>query len=633
MSDYISLANDLKRVVNAAPLVIFQVNSKGTFTLSDGGGLKILGLEPGQIVGLSVFDVYKDYPIITSSFKKILEDGKDVQFSVVINENVYFETKLTAIIQGGKILGANGVATDISEQKSLETELINSEERYRILVESAPFGILVMQNAVIQYANKKLVKIFGYENLSDVIGKPGIIFLSPKVREKLLKRALNREKGGEEPKSYESIGLKKSGEEFPMAVNMEQINYNGKPAVMGFYQDITEQKRTEKQNQFMIKQLIHTQKLESLGILAGGIAHDFNNLLVGIMGYASLISDKIDPESPIYEYISKIEKTSKLASDLTRQMLNYSGKGQFQKEVVSLKDLIEDYKNLLRSSVSKSNDLIFKLEDNLPLIEVDTTQIRQVIINLVTNASEAIDHHYGIITISLTKVFLEKDEDFITFHAPLNPGTYLVLEVEDNGKGIESDNFEKIYDPFFTTKVTGRGLGLAVVHGIVMGHHGTIKVTSEIGKGTSFRVFLPVKEGLKIETSTPLPKLKKETKKGTILICDDEEIVADVASKMLQELNYKIIFAKDGNESISKYIDNQNKIDLVLLDLTMPKLSGEEVFVKIREIDPQAKIILSSGYSKKEAMLKFSGMNLSGFIQKPYRFQDLVRIVNELVQE
>ena len=273
------------------------------------------------------------------------------------------------------------------------------------------------------------------------------------------------------------------------------------------------------------------------------------------------------------------------------------------------------------------------MEDHLPLIEVDTTQIRQVIINLVANASEAITHNNGIISISLTEVFLEKDEDLITFHAPLNRGTYLVLEVKDNGKGIEGDNLEKIYDPFFTTKITGRGLGLAVVHGIAVGHHGTIKVTSEIGKGTSFKVFLPVKEGLKLETSTPLPNLIKKTKKGTILICDDEEIVADVASKMLQELNYKVIFAKDGIESISMYKDNRNEIDLVLLDLTMPKLSGEEVFLKIREIEPQAKIILSSGYSKKDAMLKFSGMNLSGFIQKPYRFQDLVRIVNEFVQE
>ena len=491
MPQFIPSDTDLKRVVNSAPLIIFQVDTNGIFTLSEGAALTMIGLKSGEAIGLSIYDLYKDYPIILSSFKSVLKTGKDAQYSVAISDKLYFETKLTPVKQKGVIVGVNGVAYDISEQKFLENELTNSEIRYRTFVESAPFGILVTQDTITQYFNDKFTEIFGYKDKSEFTPKPTIYLFAPKVREMIIQRFVNRAKGIQQPNSYETIGLKKSGEEFPLLITVADIDYLGKKAQLYFLQDITEQKKAEEQNKLIMKQLMQSQKLESLGILAGGIAHDFNNLLVGIIGYTSLILNKIDSDSDIYDYISKIEKTSKLASDLTKQMLNYSGKGQFKKEIISIKDLIYDNEQLFKSAVSKSNQLIFKFENELPLIELDTTQIRQVILNLVSNASESIEHYDGIITVSFSKQEISDKSEEIKIRN-VNPGLYLVITVQDNGKGIEQKNIEKIFDPFFTTKHTGRGLGLAVVHGIVNGHNGVIQDHSTINNGTTNKIYLPI---------------------------------------------------------------------------------------------------------------------------------------------
>ena len=630
MPQFIPSDTDLKRVVNSAPLIIFQVDTNGIFTLSEGAALIMIGLKSGEAVGLSIYDLYKDYPLILNSFKHVLTTGEDVQFSVAISDKLFFETKMTPVKQHDTVVGVNGVSYDISEQKFLENELTDSEIRYRTFVESAPFGILLTQDTITQYFNDKFTQIFGYKDKTEFTPKPTIYLFAPKIREMIIQRFVNRAKGIQQPNSYETIGLKKSGEEFPILITVADIDYFGKKAQLYFLQDITEQKKAEEQNKLIMKQLMQSQKLESLGILAGGIAHDFNNLLVGIIGYTSLILNKIDSDSDIYDYISKIEKTSKLASDLTRQMLNYSGKGQFKKEVISIKDLIYDNEQLFKSAVSKSHQLIFNFENELPLIEIDTTQIRQVILNLISNASESIEHYDGIITVSFSKkgTFDEPEELKIL---NVKPGLYLVITVQDNGKGIEQKNIEKIFDPFFTTKHTGRGLGLAVVHGIINGHNGVIQVQSEINKGTKIIIYLPVKEGLeKKDTNTSKIDVKSK-KNGTILVCDDEEVVIDVASKMLEKLGFKVIIAHDGLESLNNYLCHQNTIDLVLLDLTMPKMGGEEVFFKIRDANPHAKIILTSGFNEKEVMVKFSGSPGTAFLQKPYSYPDLTKVVNEMM--
>lgn len=631
MPQFIPLENDLKRVVNSAPVIVFQIDKNGIFTLSEGAALKKINLKPGEAVGLSMYDLYKDYPLIINSIEKVLQTGEDIQFTVAISDTLFFDTKLTPVKQiDNEIVGVNGVSTDVSENHFLVDELIESEDRYRSFVESAPFGILVTFNTSTQFVNKKFAELFGYKDISEFDNKPNINFFAPRVRAEVLQKFINRAKGVEAQNSYETIGLRKDGTEFPLEITAINFTYQNKQAQMYFLQDITDKKKSEEQNKIMIKQLMQTQKLESLGILAGGIAHDFNNLLVGIMGYASLASSKIDPDSEIYELISKIEKTSKLASDLTHQMLNFSGKGQFKKEVLSLNSLIVENEDLFKTAVSKLHELSFNLDNDLPLVEVDTTQIRQVILNLLTNASEAIDHSHGKITVTLKQHYLTQESIGKIFNPNIQPGKYLILTVQDNGKGVTKEIIEKIFDPFFTTKTTGRGLGLSVVQGIIHGHNGAIKVESELDKGTLVTLCLPVKEGLQIEETKEVEEKLQENKVKSILICDDEETVLDVASKMLTNMGYNVLVAQDGLESISIYKNNQNTIDLILLDLTMPKLGGEEVFHKIREITPKIKIILSSGFNQKDVLLKFSDSELSGFLQKPYTYSDLINCIKNL---
>ena len=633
MPHFISLENDLNRVVNSAPLIIFQIDRNGIFTLSEGKALQKLGLRSGQVVGQSMYELYKPWPLIIHSFEEVLKTGKDIEFTVTITEDpeMIFETKMTAVKQGNEIVGVNGVALDVSERKILENELIESEERYRSFVQSAPFGILVTQDGKTKFVNDKFAKLFGYNNVSEFSSQPNLSFFPLNIREELLKKFNNREKGISEPNSFETFGLRKDGNEFPIQVTAQDINYFGKTAQMYFLQDITDKKRAEEQNQIMMKKLMNTQKLESLGILAGGIAHDFNNLLVGIMGFATLALSKIDSDSPIYDYLTYIEKSSKLASDLTRQMLNYSGKGQFTKETLLIKDLMDENKELFKTAVSKSHELIFEIDDNLPLIEVDETQIRQVILNLLVNASESIDHPNGKITFTISKMVIENDTILTHYPFNLDPGLYLELKVKDNGRGIPKDIQEKIFDPFFSTKMTGRGLGLAVVQGIVRGHKGAINVEGQDGVGTTFKIYLPVKEGLRLESTISKEIFKKETKSGTILICDDEEIVLDVTSKILTDIGYKVILARDGLEAINLFRNNQDKVNLVLLDLTMPKFNGEEVYYRIREVNPKMSFIISSGYSEKEVMVKFGGSDLCGFLQKPYSYEELVKMVGKFI--
>lgn len=626
MAQFNSLGGKLKEISNPATLVVFQIDRTGFFTLNEEDALKLVNSESIEI-GKSIYDVFQNHPTIISTFEEILKSGKKATCSFELPDKRLFETTMTPVIHNGIIVVINVVAIDILKQYYFQNGLIESEERYRILVESSPFGILVMHQALITFSNNKFASMFGYNNTSEIVGRPGIEFLAPKVRYDLLKRSLNREKGYSEPKTFESTGLTKSGKEFPMKVHIEKITFMGKPAVLGFYQDITEQKKAEEQNQLMIQKLIKTQKLESLGTLAGGIAHDFNNLLVGIMGFTSLILAQADEKSDIYSYAKKIEKSSLEANELARQMLHYSGKGIFQKEIVSLQEMINDNHNLFRICVSEFNQLSFKLEDNLPLVKVDTIQIQQLILNLVNNACEAINHDHGIITISLSKADVDSHKKFTTLNDDFVPGPYLELRVTDNGSGIDKEIIEKVFDPFFSTKSAGRGLGLAVVQGIVAGHNGLINIESEPSNGTAFEIFLPIEEDLALQSTNPVAiEFNNSTK--TVLICDDEEMVVDFSTNIFEQLGFKIIIARDGLESINKFEKYQNEIDLVLLDLTMPKIQGQVVFQLMLSIKPEIKIILSSGFNETEVFTNFTGKNLSGFLQKPYTYQDILNIID-----
>lgn len=402
------------------------------------------------------------------------------------------------------------------------------------------------------------------------------------------------------------------------------------------WRDVTESKTRDAENRRLAQQIQRAQKLESLGVLAGGIAHDFNNILIGILGNANLALMDLPPESPSRSPLREVERSAQRAAELVKQMLAYSGKGKFVVEELNLTRLVEEMSHLLEASIARSVVLRYHFAPTLPNVEGDAAQIRQVIMNLVTNASEAIGEKSGVVSISTGA--MEVDADYLgeTFlNDTPDAGIYAYIEVSDTGAGMDEATRQKIFDPFFSTKFTGRGLGLAAVLGIVRGHKGTIKVYSEPGRGSTFKVLLPARTDATVESAARMEEqvvTPGVTNQKTVLVVDDMDTVRAVARQTLERFGFRVLTAADGREAVQVYRQACEGIDLVLLDMTMPHMGGQETFRELRRINADVQVLLSSGYNEREATESFSGKGLAGFIQKPYKPLDLVRVVRQLLE-
>jgi len=397
--------------------------------------------------------------------------------------------------------------------------------------------------------------------------------------------------------------------------------------------DITERKNAEEERKKLEAQIQHAQKLESLGVLAGGIAHDFNNLLVGVLGNAEIALMDLPPESPARVELQHISTSAQRAADLTKQMLAYSGKGKFVVQALNLSKLVEEMGHLLGISISKKVVLKYNFATNLPSIEGDATQVRQVVMNLIINASEAIGETSGVVTVS-TGV-MEADRAYFSetyLDENLREGDYVYLEVADTGCGMEKKTQDEIFDPFFTTKFTGRGLGLAAVLGIMRGHHGAVKIYSHLNRGTSFKVLFPCSAQPVVDSARASSAQEAWSGSGTVLVVDDEEHVRTVAKRMLSMYGFDVVTARDGREALDVFRGRASEIILVLLDLTMPRLDGEETFRELRRIRPGVRAVLSSGYNEQEVTNCFAGKGLAGFIQKPYNAIQLIEVVRGVLE-
>jgi PAS domain S-box-containing protein len=403
--------------------------------------------------------------------------------------------------------------------------------------------------------------------------------------------------------------------------------------VAGIAADITTQRQAAEEKAAFERKLQETQRLESLGVLAGGIAHDFNNLLTGVLGNASLARMAMPPNADAQRYLTEIESVAVRAAELCKQMLAYSGKGRFEVQLLDLSALVQETAQLLNLSIAKNTVLRFNLSRQLPPIMADPTQLRQVVMNLVINASEALDGKSG--TISLHTGAVRVDQDDLQTAAVADQiavGDYVFLEVADNGCGMDAATLARIFEPFFTTKFTGRGLGLSAVLGIVRGHKGAMKAYSEPGKGTMFKLLFPVAEG----HAQPIRSLEQESPSwrgsGAVLVVDDEETVRTVAARMLEVFGFTPVLATDGAEGVEKFEAARGEFAAVLMDLTMPHLDGEEAFRRLRQISPTVRVVLMSGFNEQEAINRFTGKGLAGFIQKPFKPEQLRAKLQQVIE-
>jgi PAS domain S-box-containing protein len=379
-------------------------------------------------------------------------------------------------------------------------------------------------------------------------------------------------------------------------------------------------------------QVQHAQKLESLGVLAGGIAHDFNNLLLAIIGNVGLAQMESPPASSLQPLLDDIERAAQRAADLCRQLLAYSGKGKFVVRPIDLNEIVREMTHLLELSVSKKAKLNLRLSADLPLIEGDPTQVRQILMNLITNASDAIGDKIGVITISTGT--MECDREYLMAGltgGDLPEGRYVALEVADTGCGMDEATLERIFDPFFTTKFTGRGLGLAAALGIIRGHGGLIRIESQPGEGSRFIVLFPALDAVEAggESATPTEDAWKGT--GVALVVDDEAALRTFAERVLKRAGFEVVLAEDGEAGVELFREYGDQLAFVLLDLTMPKLSGAEAWKAMRAINPQVPILLSSGFSEEEVGEQLAGELPLGFIQKPYRPGELLHQVRSIL--
>jgi two-component system, cell cycle sensor histidine kinase and response regulator CckA len=396
--------------------------------------------------------------------------------------------------------------------------------------------------------------------------------------------------------------------------------------------DISERYAAEEARRAIEQKILQAQKLESLGVLAGGIAHDFNNLLTGILGFADLAMIDLTPAAPARNHIEQVMKGARQAAELTQQMLAYSGKGRFVVRSLQLSQVVEEMSHLLQVSITKKCVLRYHFHPNLPCVEGDAAQLRQVMMNLIVNASEAIGERSGVIAVTTGAMFCDHAYLAETYlDDNLAEGLYVYVEIADTGCGMTEDVRKRIFDPFFTTKAQGRGLGMAAVLGIVRGHRGAVKVYSEPGRGSTVKILLPASAMPADIYGAAGDGKESWTASGTVLVVDDEETVRTVARVMLEKMGFTVLLACDGIEAVKTFREKHAHVRVVLLDMTMPHLDGEQTFRELRRIHSDVCVILSSGYNEQSATNRFAGKGLAGFLQKPYRFEQLRDFLRRLL--
>ncbi|MCP4422267.1 MAG: PAS domain S-box protein [Chloroflexi bacterium] len=602
--------------------------------------LEMYGYSREEFMALE-FDAISAEPEKTQTQAQMGEAGTEVKIPLRYHrkkDGTIFPVEISAsffTLQGRKM--ACTAIRDITERIEAEEHLLTSETRFRTLVEQSPYSIVIYRpNGRLVFANQFAARLWNVspEGLAQFYAEYNILE-DPYLIEQGLMPHIQKGFAGEaselpsvqyRPRQPETplINITKpmwiKGYIFPVKDEAGSVR-----EVVVMHQDISKRRETE-------EALHQVQKTESLGILAGGIAHDFNNLLVAMLGQNSLALAKMRPESPSLPHVEKAMKATERAASLTKQMLAYSGRGHFEIRPLNLNRLIEENLHLFQVSVPKTVHLQSSLHHSLPMIQADAGQMQQVVMNLIINGADAIGDHPGtVIVLTDVQEVSENDRRYQQYTGnSLLPGRYVTLEIHDNGAGMDDNTAAKIFDPFFSTKDLGHGLGLAAVLGIVRGHNGGIYVYSELGKGTTFKLLFPVDETtVEEEEVQSRSNLEKTKQSGLILVIDDEQPVREAVTDILEAEGYEVITAVNGKKGLALYKTRIDEVSLVLLDLSMPGMNGAETFRELQQLNPNVRVILSSGYNQIEATNRFAEKGLAGFLQKPYTINALTETVKQ----
>ncbi len=519
---------------------------------------------------------------------------------------------------------------DAAEQ-SLEASkhrVAESSQRMRALLETAFEGFVVSRAGFVLQANDGFARMCGYEP-HEVVGMNPVAVTTPASA-----AIIGRNIANEVHDPYVVEGVRKDGSRFPMEIQGTECYFEGERVRITGFRDLTEARERETARERLEERMRQGQQLESLGVLAGGIAHDFNNLLVGVLGNAELAARDLPDGSPTRAAVDAIQLAATRAAELVGEMLVQAGHTRPHVRPVHLPELIAEMKELLWASLPKTVRLEPSFPEGLPAVVADPTQLRQVIMNLITNAADASESSGGAMQVQASEVVLDAPPPGLAPTLELEPGRYLRLTVRDHGEGMDQSTVARMFEPFFTTKFAGRGLGLAAVLGIVRTHRGGIAVHSEPGKGTTVELFLPLAGAVEADAEASVGRAKKEPRgqRPCVLVVDDERLVRDVAERMLLAAGYDVLPAADGLEGLRVFSENQHRVQAVVLDMAMPGLDGLAVFKELRRVSPTVPVLFSSGYLEPDLPLGGDGSGPVSFLQKPYRMAALAERLEELLE-
>ena len=605
----------------------YEFDIDGNFTFFNDAMCKIQGHSREELMGMNNRDYMTEEAAkeVLKAFNKVYTTGKPAKnlgWETIGKDGTksHVETSASLIKDSeGEPIGFRGIVRDVTERKIMEAELVQTKKFLQNIFDSSIDGIISTDlEGNVLYSSSRAKDILGYER-EEPFGKKVYVHYENGVED--AKKIMKELKKKGELREYEMRFKKKDGEWVDINLSGSYLkNEKGKViGTLGIYRDISDKKRLE-------AQLQQAQKMEAIGTLAGGVAHNFNNLLMGIMGYTSLMLLGTDPDHPNHKRLKNIEKQVESGSKLTSQLLGYAREGRYEVNLISLNQLVEETSDTF-GMTKKEITVHQELSEKLYGIKADQGQIEQVLLNLYVNAADAMPGGGDL----FLKTINVADKDITGKPYKVKPGNYVLLTVKDTGVGMDKETKERIFEPFFTTKglAGGTGLGMASAYGIIKGHGGYVDVDSKIGEGTIFSICLPATEKMIKKKKVLSDELVKG--KGTILLVDDEEMVLDAGEETLKHLGYEVLLAEDGQEALELYKKNQNKIDMVLLDMIMPVMGGGETFDRMKEINTNVKVLLSSGYSIEGEAKEILKRGCDAFIQKPFKPEQLSQKIIEIL--